>query len=248
MTTSALPPQKPPRATGPLTRLATAASRTSALVIVCLALIALNAIQFFATLSAASNTEPLPVAFVKLHPSGSYYVSYHDADMPFSIFESTINSMLRKAVQTRFRENPDTIRADYNVAALFLGSRELERFINEFDAPAKIEEITTCTSCPIVEPNIQALQHLENLSPEIGPMTQGRITRSTMYLTLEYRDRRTGRLIRSENKILPIEWHLDPRKISAIAAGELSLAVLNHNPIGLTILSWNMTDDRTSGD
>lgn len=245
---TATEPTNPTSGRGPIARLAAVSVQTNALVLICMGLMLLIAFLLVISINAANRREPMPVAFVKLHPNGSYHVSYYDADMPFSIFESTINAMLRKAVESRFREDPDTIVADYNIAALFLGSRQLGIFLNEFNATEKIQAVRDCASCPVIVPRIQALQHLENLSPDLEAISQGRITRSTMYLTLEHRSRTDGALIRSENKILPIEWRLDPQKLSAIAAGELSLAVLNTNPIGLTILSWTLTDDLASGD
>lgn len=242
----ALPPLRPENPAGFLARTARAGTRLNALLIVCLAQTVLCLFLIVALISI-DTTERIRVAFVKLHPNGSYHVSFNDSEQPFSLFASTIDALLRKAIVSRYRENPDTIVADYNAAALFMGATELQKFIDEFDAPAYIEDYLSCPGCPVVEPVVQTLHHLEDVSPRIDTLSAGKVIRSTMYLNFEYRDRRTGALLREEAKIVPLSWHLDPAKIAAIgAAGDAtSMQALNVNPIGLTLLSYSLADDRS---
>ena len=74
------------------------------------------------------------VAFVKLHPNGSYNVAFYDSEQPFSLFQNTIDHLLRKAVIARFKRDPETIRNDHNYFALFLGTTELTKFLSEYRA------------------------------------------------------------------------------------------------------------------
>ena len=243
-----LPPTSPAKTSGLLESLSNLAARTTPLLIITMLSVAASLIMFFTLLALRSEPPEVRVAFVKLHPNGSYHISYNDTEQPFSLFQSTIDSLLRKALIARFSENPRTVQSDYNTAALFMGSSELGRFMREFDAPAQIRRIQECVGCPIIEPKIQALQHMEYLSNAgIDTLAQGRIVRSTAYISLEHRNRTSGDLIRAESKIVPIEWHLDPTKIRAIGnADDVSIAILNVNPIGLTILSYTVQDDRSA--
>ena len=243
-----LPPLRPENPAGLLARIARTGTRVNALVIVCLAQTGL-CLFLAAALLTIDTGERIRVAFVKLHPNGSYHVSFNDSEQPFSLFASTIDALLRKAIVSRYRENPETIVADYNAAALFMGAAELRKFIAEFDAPAHIQQYLSCAGCPVVEPVVQTLHHLEDVSPRIDELSAGKIIRSTMYLNFQYRDRRTGALLREEAKIVPLSWHLDPAKIAAIgeAGDSASMQALNVNPIGLTLLSYSLADDR-SGD
>ncbi len=241
----AMPPLYPDSTSGLLARIASVGARAHALVIVCLAQTVLS-LFLIVTLLSIDRTERIRIAFVKLHPNGSYHVSFNDTEQPFSLFASTIDALLRRAIVARFREHPATIVADYNVAALFMGAMELQRFINEFEAPRFIQDYLDCVGCPIVEPVVQALHHLEDVSPQIDTLSAGKVIRSTMYLRFDFRDRHSGALLRQESKIVPISWYIDPAKIAAIGdVDSASMQALNVNPIGLTLLSYSLADDQS---
>ena len=244
---AASPPQAPKGDTSILASLSRAAAATTPILIVAIFSITLNATLLLWMLLRAEEPIPVRVAFVKLHPNGSYHVSYNDTEQPFSLFQSTIDSLLRKAITSRLRFNPSTIQADYNAHAVFLSQFELGRFMTEFNAREKINQALECQSnCVRIEPAIQAIQHLNYVSTDIDTLASGRVVQSTAYVNLEHRAP-NSQVLRTESLIIPMEWQLDPNKVAAIGdMNNLSMQVLNVNPIGLTILRFDIEEDRSA--
>ncbi len=211
-----------------------------------LALLGFAAAAFFAFLATvyAGREADFRVAFVKLDPNGNFQVEFFDEDAPVRLFQNTVESLLKKAVETRFRQHPQTMRADFNVAALFMGDVELSKFLNEFRAQTVLREYAECGACPIVEPVFRGMQHVESAETLDLLDGTGRVYRSVLYFNFETRSRSSGGLIRSEPKLVPVTWMLDRAKIAAAGgSGDMGLRILDVNPIGLTILSYGVEDD-----
>ena len=195
--------------------------------------------------SFLATRDNVQVAFVKLHPNGTYNISFWDREQPFSIFENTANMLLRGAMESRFRMDPSTIRNDYNYAALFMGQIELTRFLQEYNAVRTATDFISCPDCPLVHIVHKGLTHIDQV-PLTLDLTQNTLIQSTMYLDFESRDRNTGRLLSTTPMIVPLTWRLDPGKIAAAAATPdtaTAMQILNSNPIGLTIERYSAERD-----
>lgn len=217
----------------------------NALLILCtLLVLAVCFLAWLAVSSANQRADEVKVAFVKLHPSGSYNVSFYDSEQPFSLFQNTIDHLLKQAITRRFRKDPLTIQSDYNYFALFLGDAELTKFLREYRAGAAVREYLDCVECPIVKPVFRAVHHQDRDNINLADISAGVIVRSNLFLDLEIRNRSTSALIRVESKIIPMQWTLDINKINPSSEIDgLAMVILNENPIGLTILEYNVEND-----
>jgi hypothetical protein len=215
------------------------------LILVCLLLVLLCAgLAFSAINSANRRADEVRVAFVKLHPNGSYNVSFYDSEQPFSLFQNTIDQLLRKAVVSRYKRDPATITNDHNYFALFLGTTELTKYLSEYRATQVVRDYLACTDCQLVHPMFRGLHHIDRNNINLSDISAGVNVRSTMFLDMEIRSRNTGALIRVEKKIVNLLWTIDTTKINPTNnIQDLSMVILNENPIGLTILEYSIDDD-----
>lgn len=199
---------------------------------------------YYAISSANARADEVKVAFVKLHPNGSYNVSFYDSEQPFSLFQNTVDQLLRKAIIARYKRDPVTINSDYNYFALFLSDFGLQQFLNEHRATSVVRDYLACTDCEIVHPQFRGIHHIDRNNINLNDITAGVIVRSNAFLDMEIRNRNTGALSRVEKKIIPIVWTLDMQKINPTNDIEdLSMVILNENPIGLTIMEYSIEDD-----
>ena len=217
----------------------------SGLLLLCLLLtLCCAGFGFYAISSANARADEVRVAFVKLHPNGSYNVSFYDSEQPFSLFQNTIDQLLRKAIIARYKKDPATLNSDYNYFALFLGDIALQKFLTEYRATQVVREYLECSDCQIIHPQFRGLHHLDRDTINLNDISAGVIVRSTAFLDLEIRSRNTGALIRVEKKIVPLLWTLDTSKINPTNnIADLSMVILNENPIGLSIQEYSIEDD-----
>lgn len=220
-------------------------AQSSALVLLC-TFLTLGCLGFgyYAISTANKRAEEVKVAFVKLHPNGTYNISFYDSEQPFSLFQNTIDHLLRRAITARFKRDPATLQNDYNYFALFLSDNQLQQFLNEHRATTVVRDYLACPDCQIVHPFVRGIHHVDRDKIDLNDISAGVIVRSNIFLDLQIRNRNNGALIRTEKKIIPILWTLDMQKIRAgNSPTDLAMVILNENPIGLSILEYSMEDD-----
>jgi len=220
------------------------AQSTGLLLLCCFLGLCCAGFGFYAISTANKRAEEVKVAFVKLHPNGTYNVSFYDSEQPFSLFQNTIDHLLRRAITARFKRDPATLQNDYNYFALFLNDQQLQQFLNEHRATTVVRDYLACADCQIVHPFVRGIHHIDRDNIDLNDISQGVIVRSNIFLDLQIRSRTNGALIRTEKKIIPLLWTLDMNKIRAgNTPNDLAMVILNENPIGLSILEYSIEDD-----
>ena len=203
----------------------------------CLAVIAIiaMAMAYSAAKRADSN---IKIAWVKIYPSGSWDIEFHDETRSPQFFQTTIDYLLRQWVERRYSQIPHSIKTDYGFVYNFMSAKLKQEFIGskQFNAPSKAAEAAACTACNHIEFNVRTIDHYDSDSTRFGSH-EGTLYRSNVFVEKLTRSP-DGMLIETRKMIVPIQW-----RIKSTEEIQADKKLLEHNPIGLEIIDYDLLKD-----
>lgn len=192
---------------------------------------------FYAFEKAGNNKE---IVYVKLEPNGGWSVVNYQPQDEQLFFKTTIDALLQRFAISRFAINPPTLKSDWGEASIFMSSELSQDFLNPrgFDALGKIEKLIKSGNRSEIDIE-RGVEHYDEVIFERSETDKTRVIRSNVYLTRTLV--KGGRKLPPEKLVLSVQWQLrDKKSLSDAPLDELRL-----NPIGLTILSYQLNKERT---
>jgi len=207
-------------------------------IILMLGLLCLVAILFAWKESTRADTN-IKVAWVKMHPNGTWDMEFHDENRQPEFFPATIDYILTQWVERRFSENGHTIKADYGYAYIFMNSKLRNDFTspNGYHAAAKAAQIAECNACREVRVKVRNLDHYDSDKTRFG-QHEGTLYRSNIFVLKTTLNADGSPLDEAEKMIVPVQW-----RIKAKDEIQADKEILKQNPIGLEILSYDLLTD-----
>jgi hypothetical protein len=184
------------------------------------------------TMRYANNVR---VAWVKLSPSSTHEVEYLDDGADRERYDKRVlEASFINYATSRFRENRHTVTADYGLAYTFLGPEERQKFVGEFDAHRKSQEIAACGNCGSIDVTVRAVttDKLVDATADTTP-----VYKTTIYFDQTKRDA-TGIATETKSQIAFLNWKL-------VKPGEIpdDRTFLVGNPLGIQIIQQEVRDD-----
>lgn len=181
----------------------------------------------------ANNNKEL--LYVKLYPNGTWEVVEYQAQDAQLYFKTTVDSLLASYAINRFGENPMTVTRDYGEASLLMDTALQNEFLSQegFYAAQKAADVQ---ANPLRQVNIdwKFNDHYDQIEGMANGLSTD-IIRTNIYFT------RTTNTAQNkgepENLMLRIQWRL----LTKAELKEQSKEFLKVNPIGLKIISQNLT-------
>lgn len=207
------------------------------IIAVILGLVALVSVlsAFKANIRADHN---IKVAWVKLHPSGTWDVEFHDENRAPEFFQSTVDYLIRQWVERRYSKIPHSIKNDYGFVYNFMAAKLKQEFIgsSQFNAPKKAAEIAACSACNHVEFKVRTIDHYDSDKTKFGKY-DGILYRTNVFVHRQTKSP-DGNLIATDNMIVPLQW-----RIKSTQEIQTDKKMLEHNPIGLEIVDYDILKD-----
>jgi len=211
----------------------------------------LFALLLFDYFRLRQDRSDVDIAWVKIYPNASYEVQFDELQNKPEFFNSTIDSLIGKFVEYRFKKNPNTIRSDYGIVLNFMSAIMQRDFVTSIEeggyGAAKVaSDVIECgNQCEILNINIGTIEHYEKA--KVGDK-QG-FYRTNVYITEKFIV--AGSVAREIKSIVALQWRIQTKgQIMAKFAGtNLSnnmLKYLRINPLGLEILEVKKYEDPTS--
>ena len=180
------------------------------------------------------------VIWVKMYPNGTWDMEPHDNLQSTEYLQSTVNSLLKRWVATRFSRLPQTVVADYTQANYFLSPALTQEFVSEegFSAATQAAEISACPDCQTLTYAVRTVDHYDQDTGTFANI-EGTFYRTHLFATATTK-LSDGRTDHEEPRIIRIQWRLMlPEEIHAIVNTQDGQRWLDHNPIGLEILAYS---------
>lgn len=181
----------------------------------------------------------IKTAWVKMYPSGTWDIEFHDENQEPEFFKSTIDYLIRQWVERRYSKIPHSVKNDYGFVYNFMSAELKQQFIspNQFNAPHKAAAIADCTTCPSVKAKLRSPpDHYDSDKTQFG-CYEGTLYRSNVFVQTQTVNP-DGSTIKAENMIVPLQWRLKSKK--EIQADKKQL---EYNPIGLEIIAYDILKD-----
>jgi hypothetical protein len=181
----------------------------------------------------------IKTAWVKMYPSGTWDIEFHDENQEPEFFKATIDYLLRQWVERRYSKIPYSIKNDYGHVFNFMSTALKQDFISAkgFNAPEKAAEIADCVSCQSVKVKLRSPpDHYDSDKTKFGKY-EGTLYRSNVFIQKQVMNS-DGSIMKTENMIVPLQWRLkSKREIQA------DKKILEYNPIGLEIMAYDILKD-----
>jgi len=181
----------------------------------------------------------IKVAWVKLHPSGTWDIEFEDESRKPEFFQSTVNYLIRQFVERRYSQIPHSVKNDFGFAYNFMSPKLKQEFVsaNQFNAPKKAGEIAACSACNHIEFKVRTdIDHYDSDKTRFGKY-EGTLYRSNVFVRREARSP-GGNLVDALNMIVSIQW-----RIKSTEEIQADKKLLRHNPIGLEIIDYDLLKD-----
>lgn len=192
---------------------------------------------FYAFEKAGNNKE---IVYVKLEPAGGWsVVDYQPQDQQL-FFKTTIDALLQRFAIARFGVNPPTIKTDWGEASVFMSPALAADFIDPqgFDALSKMKALEKSGNQAVIDIE-RGVEHYDEVMWSRSEQDQSVSIRSNVYLTRTLI--KGGRKLVPEKLVLSVLWQLKDK--AELAKDDLD--ALRLNPIGLTVLSYQLNKERT---
>ncbi|MGR5488127.1 VirB8/TrbF family protein [Vibrio alfacsensis] len=191
---------------------------------------------FYAFEKAQNNKE---VVFVKLEPNGAWSVVDYLPQDEQLYFKTTIDALLQRFAKARYGLNPETIETDWGEASVFMSKALADSFVSPrgFDALGKIDAIRKLGNKADIDTS-RGVEHYDDVNWKQGD-AESVVVRSNIYLTRTLI--KQGRKQAAEKLVLNVQWQLKDKTLLASD----SMDVLRINPLGLTILSYQLNKERS---
>lgn len=192
---------------------------------------------FYAFEKANNNKE---IVYVKLEPNGSWSLVDYQPDDKQLFFKTTIDALLQRFAIARFSITPETIHTDWGEASVFMSPKLADVFLSPsgFDALGKIEAIKASGNRAEIDID-RGVEHYDDVVWQGGESSSQTVIRSNVYLTRTVV--KGGRKLPPEKLVLNLQWTLSSKKELV----KQSMESLRLNPIGLTILSYQLNKERS---
>jgi hypothetical protein len=183
--------------------------------------------------------ENVQVAWVKMSPSGTWDIEFHDESRGAEFYPATIDYMLAQFVERRFSQVRNSIETDYGFALQFMAPQLARWFVDseQFDAAGKVAALQDQTGGPETFIKVGPVDHYDSDATSFGN-AEGTLYRTNVFVT-ETRRNSDGSLAGEPTpKIVSLQWRIKSK--GEIAADKKMLRI---NPIGLEILKSEILDD-----
>lgn len=211
----------------------------------------LFAILLFDYFRLRQDRADVDIAWVKIYPNASYEVQFDELQNKPEFFNSTIDALIGKFVEYRFKKDPNTIRSDYGIVLNFMSTDVQSDFVRPqvdggYDAAKVASDVIECgSSCEILKIDIGTIEHYEKARVGDG---QG-VYRTNVYVTEKFIV--AGSVSREIKSIVALQWRVQtkPQIMAKFAGTNLSnnmLKYLRINPLGLEILEAKKYEDPTN--
>lgn len=187
--------------------------------------------------------ESIKVAWVKLVPDGTWEVEFHDRNRQPEFFQSTIDYLIKQWVERRYSKISHSIKTDYGFCHSFMSPSLKQQFIdsNQFNAPKVAAEIANCSACPEINFLVRTIDHYDSDKTRFGKF-DGTLYRSNVFVKRKTINFDGTMKNKPENMIVSLQWRL--KAAEEIKADKKSL---EHNPIGLEIIDYDLLKDVSGG-
>jgi len=211
----------------------------------------LFALLLFDYFRLRQDRSDVDVAWVKIYPNASYEVQFDELQNKPEFFNSTIDSLVGKFVEYRYKKDPNTIRSDYGIVLNFMSAVMQRDFISAeeeggYGAAKVASDVIDCgNQCETLDIDIGTIEHYEKA--RIGD-NQG-FYRTNVYITEKFKV--AGSVSREIKSIVALQWRVQSKGqiIGKFAGTNLSnnmLKYLRINPLGLEILEVKKYEDPTN--
>ena len=180
----------------------------------------------------------IKVAWVKMFPNGTWDVEFHDEYRAPQFFQATIDYLIRQWVERRYSQIPYSNKNDYGYVYNFMSPKLKKEFISarQFNAPQRAAELTACSACNHIEFKVRTIDHYDSDRTRFGKY-DGVLYRSNVFVQRQEKNP-DGTLVESTNMIVPLQW-----RIKAAEEIQADKKMLEHNPIGLEIIAYDILKD-----
>lgn len=181
----------------------------------------------------------IKVVWLKMYPNGTWDMDFSDNERGPDFFQSTVDYILRQWVERRFSEVPHSIQSDYGFVYLFMSKKLQGEFIspNGDDAPTKAAKIAECASCGEVHVNVRNIDHYDSDKTVFGKHN-GVLYRSNVFIQRNTHNADGNPNGNPEKLIVSLQW-----RIKSTEEIQAEKGILNQNPIGLEIISYELLKD-----
>jgi hypothetical protein len=147
---------------------------------------------------------------------------------------------LQRFAIARFGVNPPTIKTDWGEASVFMSPTLAADFIDPqgFDALSKMKALEKSGNQAVIDIE-RGVEHYDEVMWSRSEQDQSVSIRSNVYLTRTLI--KGGRKLAPEKLVLSVLWQLKDK--AELAKDDLD--ALRLNPIGLTVLSYQLNKERT---
>ena len=190
---------------------------------------------WFAFVKAQNNKE---VVYVKLEPNGGWSMVDYQPDDAQLFYKTTIDALLQRFALSRYAVTPETIETDWGEASVFMSPDVNAQFLSPqgFNALEKIEALRKNGQRAVITID-RGVEHYDQVAWKEGDASTS-VVRSNVYLTRQIEG--NGRNPKPEHLVLNLQWRLADKSELA----QRSMASLRLNPLGLTVLSYQLTKER----
>ena len=202
-----------------------------------LSVVAIMAMALAYSASKRADTN-IKVAWVKMYPNGTWDVEFQDENRAPQFFQATIDYLIRQWVERRYSQIPYSIKNDYGYVYNFMSPKLRKEFISprQFNAPQKAAELTACSACNHIEFKVRTIDHYDSDKTRFGKY-EGVLYRSNVFVQRQEKNP-DGTLVDNLNMIVPLQW-----RIKSTAEIQTDKKMLEHNPIGLEIIDYDILKD-----
>jgi len=199
------------------------------------------AVMSFALMSANEKAGSRDVVWIKMFPDGTWSLGSAEEHAQRDYFQSTADSLLTEYAKLRYQVVPETVRADYGKALLFMSDTLKGQFTSSsgFDAAAKAAEFASRPNTSRVTIDVGVVDHYERVTGQLRPGVKSPIYRTNVHLervTLSPEGLPRGE---PEKLILSLRWTV----LEEAAVERKSVNYLRANPIGLVVLEQSLFED-----
>lgn len=225
--------------------------------VVCLVMLLIIVSLFIYIIGQKDNAINKDIVWVRIFPNATWDVTFDDVPNQPEFFESTIESVLGKWVESRYKINPFTITEDYGYAGALMSNSLVQEFVDTAEnggigALDIISEAVKCANdCLIHNVEIRDIQHYDRISSQVV----NAVYRSNVFITESNKESNQPNHKKQDvrNSIVDIEWRfLEKEEIIAKypskSANKEMLEYLRLNPVAIEILSYTKYKDTELGE
>lgn len=183
--------------------------------------------------------ENVRVAWVKMSPSGTWDIEFHDESRGADFYPATIDYMLAQFVERRYSKVRNSIKTDYGFSLQFMAPQMARTFIDseQFNAAGVVAEFLEQREGAETFIKVGPIDHYDSDITNFAG-SEGTLYRTNIFVT-ENKQNKDGSLAADPvPRIVSIQWRI---KSKGEVAGDKNM--LRINPIGLEVIKSEILDD-----